>query len=546
PSATKIAGEHPEWAQRCTVEPARPGEPCALTIFMAEVGLDDIQLLRWCSWMDRRLTTERPGFAGRSLFKASTIDFSENTLSVKGIKALCGLLEKHRVRCEVLRLSGNRIGNEGLRCIAKYLASSSQAPVQELLLTKNRFSMEGVIWLLGSLALHPAYPVWNAATQRFVPLWLRLESNRATQEAHRALAEACERLCFAVCLGERTEDEACGPRRCVNAACSDQLKHNCVAHLSGTAWKGTVPAPGFHARAFFSAQGQPEMKASNGGASARREEPRVLYEDEDLAVVLKPCGWSTTPQPEGVDPSWVWLAPAARRARVAKLVAQESAAPLQGWLLLQFGHDPVCDACRDQTLDRGLAHRLDVETSGPLLIGKTHKGYEHARNQILLGLLKDYVALVHGSYAPERVRGECHLAIDTSTYLETGKVSVDARGQAASTVWEVLAEYECPDKRERYSLLHCRMVTLRTHQLRAHMKHLGHPLVGDSLYASGLVPDFCPRLFLHKIRIGFFNLRGEACLLRCPLQAAPELWRALGRLKKVGGMALLGCGAPGR
>eukprot|EP00439_Symbiodinium_sp_Y106_P007259 s347_g1.t1 len=400
PSATKIANEHVEWADRCSVQPARPGEPCFLTIFMAEVGLDDALLVRWCSWMDRRLTAERPNFAGGSQFKASTIDFSENAISVKGMKALFDLLEKHRVRCEVLRLSGNHIGNEGLRRLAKYLASSSQAPVQELLLTKNRFSMEGVIWLLGSLALHPAYPVWNASTERFVPLWLRLENSRATLEARRALAETCERLCFAVCLGERTDEESCGPRKCVNAACSDQLKHNCVAHLSATAWKGeaALPPPAIHARSFFSTQGLPEMKASNASAAGRREEPQLLYEDEDMAVVLKPSGWSCTPQPEGVDPSWVWLAPAARRVRAAKLLAQESAAPLQGWLLLQFGHDPACDVCRDQTLDRGLVHRLDVETSGPMLVGKTHKGYEHARNQILLGVLKD------ASWGSDKVR----------------------------------------------------------------------------------------------------------------------------------------------
>ncbi|CAE7372102.1 ylyB, partial [Symbiodinium sp. CCMP2456] len=100
PTATKLANEHPEWAERCSVQPARPGEPCSLTIFMAEVGLDDALLVRWCSWMDRRLTAERPNFAGGSQFKASTIDFSENTISVKGMKALCDLLEKHRVRCE--------------------------------------------------------------------------------------------------------------------------------------------------------------------------------------------------------------------------------------------------------------------------------------------------------------------------------------------------------------------------------------------------------------------------------------------------------------
>ncbi|CAE8657079.1 unnamed protein product, partial [Polarella glacialis] len=123
-------------------------------------------------------------------------------------------------------------------------------------------------------------------------------------------------------------------------------------------------------------------------SAIRREEPRLLYEDSDLAVVLKPAGWSCHPRPQGVDPSWARLKPLARRQQVGQLLAQEDDAPLQAWLLLQFGADPTCDACRDQASDRGVVHRLDTDCSGPLLVSKTLQGYEHSRKQILLGLLK--------------------------------------------------------------------------------------------------------------------------------------------------------------
>jgi len=186
---------------------------------------------------------------------------------------------------------------------------------------------------------------------------------------------------------------------------------------------------------------------------------------------------------------------------------------------------------------------LDLDTSGPLLVGKTLKGYEHARKQIVSGLLKDYIALVHGTPATDR--GECCAPIDTSAYTETKRVRIDPGGQPATTVWEVVAEYESPDRRDRYSLVHCRMVTLRTHQVRVHLQHLGHPLVGDRLYGAGEPPEFCPRIFLHKVRTGFFNLQGQACVELCSLQTVPDLWRTLGRLRKVGGMAMMGCGAPG-
>mmetsp|Transcript_123047 Transcript_123047/g.359201 ORF Transcript_123047/g.359201 Transcript_123047/m.359201 type:complete len:826 (+) Transcript_123047:56-2533(+) len=548
----KLREEHPEWAARCTIEAAKPGQPQRLTISMAEVELGDDGLVTWCQWMDRRLATARPGggAGGRVRFRAGTIDFSENELSAAGVKALCATLEKQGVRSEVLRLTGNNIGNEGIRCIAKFLTSSSQAPAQELHLSRNKVTAEGVKWLLGSLAVHPAYPVWNNETERFVPLWLRIENNKIKAGAgYAALQAASSSLFCSICTGQRSGETKCGPRQCVNVGCSDELKHNCVAHLTGwSAPEGAdaLPAPGPHARPLFAAPGRGAAKAPPSGVEEPvREEPRVIYEDDDLAVVLKPAGWSCLPQPKGVDPAWARLKPLARRKQVGELLMQTaSAPPLQAWLLLHFGPDPNCDASRDQGSDRGLAHRLDLDTSGPILIGKTLKGYEHARKQVLAGLLKDYVALVHGSLPTER--GEIVAPIDASAYAELKRVRVDSSGQPATTVWEAIAEYESPDQRdERYTLVQCRVGTLRTHQIRAHLEHLGHPVVGDRLYGNGDPPSFCPRTFLHKLRIGFFNVKGQTCVECSSLQAAPDLWNALGCLRKVGGMAMKGCGAPG-
>lgn len=551
--AASIRDERREWATRCPIEPARPGQPQRLTISMAEVGLGDSGAAEFCAWMERRFAVEQPagmqaGGSGRSHYKASSVDFSENQLGAAGAKALCAMLEKHSVRCEVLRLSGNSIGNEGVRCVAKYLTSSGQAMATELHLSRNRITSEGMKWLLGCLAIHPAYPVWSSETERYVPLWIRAENVKLKGEAgYQALEAACTVIPCSVCLGESNGEIKCGPRQCVNVGCCDELKHNCVAHLCS--WEAPdgaapLPTPAAHARPIFGPAGRGAPRAPPSGVEApARDEPRLIYEDEDLAVLLKPSGWSCAPQPKGVNPTWAKLKPLARRRQVGELMAQEPSPPLQAWLLLHFGADPTCDASRDQSSDRGLAHRLDVDCSGPLLVGKTLRGFEHARKQIAAGLLKDYLALVHGTLPVER--GECHAAIDTSPYAETKRVRVDPAGQPATTVWEAIAEYESPDRRERYTLVHCRMVTLRTHQLRAHLQHLGHPLVGDKLYGDGDVPAFCPRLFLHKYRIGFFNLQGQACLYSCSLQTVPDLWKALGRLRKVGGMAMMGCGAPG-
>merc|ERR1719221_494801 len=246
------------------------------------------------------------------------------------------------------------------------------------------------------------------------------------------------------------------------------------------------------------------------------------------------------PNPKGVNPGWARLRPLEKRQHVGELMMQKSPLPpLQGWLLLHFGGNPTCEASRDPESDRGMVHRLEETTSGPILVGKTLKGCEHVRTQIVAGILKDYVALVHGTFSTDR--GECHAPIDTSTVAATKTVRVHPDGQPASTIWEAVAEYESQDRKERYTLVHCRMVTLRTHQLRAHLLHLGNPIVGDRLYSPGEPPAFCPRIFIHKFRIGFFNCQGKCCIETCSLQSAPDLWRALGRLRKVSSPALAGC-----
>lgn len=548
---TQIRDEHPEWASRCVIEPGKPGQAQRLTMSMAEVGFGDDDITKWSVWMDRRLCAERPLTAkqsgGKVRFRASAVDFAENKLGVNGIKALCALLEKHCVRAEVLRLTGNGIGNEGLRYIAKYLTSSSQALTLELHLSRNKFDSEGVKWLLGSLSGHPAYPVWNSETHRYVPLWLRVENNKLKGEAgYQALQNACKELRCSVCLGSSMGDTKCGPRQCVNVGCCDELKHNCVAHLCNwevPASASELPEPAAHARLVFAPAGRGAVKpAPSGVESPLRDEPRIIYEDDDVAVVLKPTGWSCAPNPK-VDPRWGQLKPLARRQTVGELMTQTKSPALQAWLLLHFGADPKCEASRDQASDRGLAHRLDVDTSGPVLVGKTTAGFEHARKQIVAGILKDYVVLVHGSFSTDR--GECNAAVDMSTYADTKRVRLDPSGQPATTVWEALAEYESSDGKERYTLVQCRMVTLRTHQVRAHMQHLGHPIVGDKLYGTGSMPAGCTRIFLHKFRIGFFNVGKQARIETASLQTVPDLWKLLGRFRKVGGMAMNGCGAPG-
>merc|ERR1719480_132177 len=108
--------------------------------------------------------------------------------------------------------------------------------------------------------MHPAFPIWSSASQRFVPLWLRAENAKLKGDAgFQAAQTACSSLSCSVCLGEESADLKCGPRQCVNVGCCDELKHNCVAHMcSLEAPEGAMQlaSPVAHARPIFAPAGK--------------------------------------------------------------------------------------------------------------------------------------------------------------------------------------------------------------------------------------------------------------------------------------------------
>ena len=131
----------------------------------------------------------------------------------------------------------------------------------------------------------------------------------------------------------------------------------------------------------------------------------------------------------------------------------------------------------------GIVHRIDKDTSGLVVIAKTdaaHAGLsklfeDHGRN---LNLTRDYLAFVWG--APERAQGTVDAPIGRhATQRERMAVVSAARGREAITHWERLEDFGAA------SLLACRLETGRTHQIRVHMAHIGHPLIGDLTYGAG-------------------------------------------------------------
>ena len=193
----------------------------------------------------------------------------------------------------------------------------------------------------------------------------------------------------------------------------------------------------------------------------------------------------------------------------------------------------------------GIVHRLDKDTSGLMVVAKNdaaHRGLaalfaDHGRT---MGLAREYLALVWG--APERAAGAVDAPIGRHPHHREKQAVVRGQsGRNAVTHWSV--EKVFPGERgASAALLRCRLETGRTHQIRVHMAHIGHPVVGDPIYAAGFrtkaerlsaparaALDVLGRQALHAALLGFPHpITGE--ILRFESPPPPDLARLIAAL----------------
>jgi len=248
----------------------------------------------------------------------------------------------------------------------------------------------------------------------------------------------------------------------------------------------------------------------------------VLWRDTHLAVVNKPPGLSVHPG------------------------AGEEETTLAHRLLHHF---PWLRAEGDNR--PGIVHRLDKDTSGLMVVALSASGHEAMTRQLAERRVdKEYLALVHGR--PEAESGEITIPVGRDPFRRYRMRATRREGREARTSYRVLRVF--PDK--EISLLRVRIHTGRTHQIRVHMAHLGHPLLGDRTYGpqafaafgrrfGGTVAKFVPRQMLHAWRIGFTPVgSGEAIAFTQPLPK--DFWRVLlhleRRTQRVGVTGVLGSG----
>jgi 23S rRNA pseudouridine1911/1915/1917 synthase len=200
----------------------------------------------------------------------------------------------------------------------------------------------------------------------------------------------------------------------------------------------------------------------------------ILFEDDDLVVVNKPPGMVVHPA-------------AGNREHTLVNALLHHCKTLSG----------IGGAQRP-----GIVHRLDKDTSGCLVVAKNDAAHQNLSEQFAgRSVSKIYLALVTGVFKKKTGIIETAIGRHPVHRKKMAVVSPD-RGRAAKTAYRVL---QAPGP---FTVVECTLHTGRTHQIRVHLKHLGHPLLGDALYGSKPTADF-PRQMLHAWKLGFFHPRTE-------------------------------------
>jgi len=163
----------------------------------------------------------------------------------------------------------------------------------------------------------------------------------------------------------------------------------------------------------------------------------------------------------------------------------------------------------------GIVHRIDKETSGVLLVAKDDAAHRGLSEQFAgRHLRKEYLALVAG--VPRLRAGVIDRSISRHP-VHRERMTTGEGGRPARTDWEIVETFG-----GRAALLRCRIHTGRTHQIRVHLKSIGHPVLGDATYGWKSAPGMpaVPRVMLHAERIAFLHpVTARPLDLRAPLPA---------------------------
>lgn len=210
---------------------------------------------------------------------------------------------------------------------------------------------------------------------------------------------------------------------------------------------------------------------------------KILYEDQDILVVDKPAGIIVN------------------RADTVKNVTVQDWAEKHIFSVNYFNEE---DKKSDFYIRGGIVHRLDKETSGVMVLAKNEYSFKELQRQFRERIVeKKYIALVHGKLVPPV--GEISVPVGRLPWNRT-HFGVVPGGRESVTYYKVLNYL----KNQNFSIEYLSFVELtpktgRTHQIRVHLKYLGHPIFSDFLYAGRKTArrdrKMLPRVFLHAQKL---------------------------------------------
>jgi len=228
-------------------------------------------------------------------------------------------------------------------------------------------------------------------------------------------------------------------------------------------------------------------------------EIKLIYENSDFVALNKPSA------------TLVYLPQSARIVKKSGFQSQPET--VADWVR---AHYPESSAVGDNPGERpGMAHRLDKDTSGVLLVARTQKGFQRLKTFFKEGKIeKRYLALVWGKV-------ERNGTVNKPIGLVGGTVKRGTRGKRIKMAKEAITEYAPLRAFEKngiwFTLMRVMPKTGRTHQIRVHLAHIGHAVVGDPLYAKKENPWGLTRQFLHAESIEFTRENGKRIRIEAAL-----------------------------
>jgi 23S rRNA pseudouridine1911/1915/1917 synthase len=276
-------------------------------------------------------------------------------------------------------------------------------------------------------------------------------------------------------------------------------------HLSRSRWQdlvregfvmvnGEQVKPGARLRAGDTVTYREPAPVQTESAAPEEIPLQILHEDADLIVIDKPAG----------------------------MVVHPAAGNWHGTLVNALLHH-----CGELSViggehRPGIVHRLDRETSGCLVVAKNDAAHQSLAKQFAgRSVRKIYLALAAGKFRQQSGTIEAAIGRHPVERKKMAVITKEGRARAARTSWRVRQEIAVPGGIG--TVVECTLHTGRTHQIRVHLKHLGHPLLGDAVY--GRRAGF-PRQMLHAWQLGFTHPRtGKEMTFRAPI---PEDFRAAG------------------